>query len=247
VAEDEDGGGGGGAWDASVLWVGRAGGGQGRGLDRTRAREAKGGGRAPGYVSRDRAGPPYVRGTGRSADGPRNQPTPFCFGFQTESEYSVEEQTRLTSGGAGGGGDGDEASPEEEAGSLCEYHDIPPPPDGGYGWVVVFASFMCNMIVDGIAYTFGIFLGEFAAYFEESSSKVAWAGSLLSGVYLMAGPVVSALTNKYGCRLVCMAGSCIGTLAFVLSTFSGSVTMLMMTYGVLGGQCHVCRRGRPGP
>ncbi|XP_011504316.1 PREDICTED: monocarboxylate transporter 12 [Ceratosolen solmsi marchali] len=154
----------------------------------------------------------------------------------TESEYSVEEQTRLTSGGPGGGGhDGDETSPEEEAGSLCEYHDIPPPPDGGYGWVVVFASFMCNMIVDGIAYTFGIFLGEFASYFEESSSKVAWAGSLLSGVYLMAGPVVSALTNKYGCRLVCMAGSCIGTLAFVLSTFSGSVTVLMLTYGVLGG------------
>ena len=149
----------------------------------------------------------------------------------------MEEQARLTGGGPepGGGAPPEEASPEDEAGSLCEYHDIPPPPDGGWGWVVVFASFMCNMIVDGIAYTFGIFLGKFADYFEESSSKVAWAGSLLSGVYLMAGPVVSALTNKYGCRVVCIAGSCIGTLAFVLSTFSSSVTMLMMSYGVLGG------------
>ncbi|XP_023245300.1 uncharacterized protein LOC106637588 isoform X2 [Copidosoma floridanum] len=152
----------------------------------------------------------------------------------TESEYSVEEQARLTDG-VGGAGDETVTSPEEEAGSLCEYHDIPPPPDGGYGWVIVFASFMCNMIVDGIAYTFGIFLGEFASYFGESSSTVAWAGSLLSGVYLMAGPIVSALTNKYGCRPVCMAGSCIGAIAFILATFSKSVGMLMLTYGVLGG------------
>lgn len=104
--------------------------------------------------------------------------------MQTESEYSVEEQSRLT--GADGPG-GDEASPEDEGGSLCEYHDIPPPPDGGYGWVVVFASFMCNMIVDGIAYTFGVFLGEFVKYFGEGKGKTAWVGSLLSGMYLSAG------------------------------------------------------------
>ncbi|XP_011145464.1 monocarboxylate transporter 3 isoform X1 [Harpegnathos saltator] len=148
----------------------------------------------------------------------------------TESEYSVEEQTRLTDGPGA-----DEASPEDEGGSLCEYHDIPPPPDGGYGWVVVFASFMCNMIVDGIAYTFGVFLGEFVKYFGEGKGKTAWVGSLLSGMYLSAGPVVSALTNKYGCRAVCMAGSFLGAAAFVLSTFSSSVNILMMTYGIMGG------------
>ena len=30
--------------------------------------------------------------------------------------------------------------------------EIPPPPDGGWGWVVCLASFMCNLILDGIAY-----------------------------------------------------------------------------------------------
>lgn len=112
---------------------------------------------------------------------------------------------------------------------------IPPPPDGGYGWVIVFASFMCNLIVDGIAYTFGCFLGEFVTYFNEGKGRVAWVGSLLSGVYLSAGPIVSALANKFGCRAVCIAGSFIAALAFVLSTMSTSVTMLMLTYGVLGG------------
>lgn len=46
---------------------------------------------------------------------------------------------------------------------------------------------MCNMIVDGIAYTFGVFLGEFVTYFNEGKGKVAWVGSCLSGVYLSAG------------------------------------------------------------
>ncbi|CAB3227059.1 unnamed protein product [Arctia plantaginis] len=144
----------------------------------------------------------------------------------TESETSCEEAARLTAEGAAADADDDEA---------YDYGALPPPPDGGYGWVVVFASFMCNMIVDGIAYTFGIFLPELVTYFGEGKGTVAWVGSLLSGVYLAAGPVVSALCNKFGCRAVCVAGSIIAAIAFVLSTFSKSVTMMMITYGLIGG------------
>ncbi|KAH9630090.1 hypothetical protein HF086_004796 [Spodoptera exigua] len=146
--------------------------------------------------------------------------------FRTESETSCEEAARLTAEGAAADADDDEA---------YDYGALPPPPDGGYGWVVVFASFMCNMIVDGIAYTFGIFLPELVTYFGEGKGTVAWVGSLLSGFYLAAGPVVSALCNKFGCRAVCVAGSFVAAAAFVLSTFSKSVTMMMITYGLIGG------------
>lgn len=94
---------------------------------------------------------------------------------------------------------------------------------------------MCNMIVDGIAYTFGIFLPKFVDYFSAGKGEVAWVGSLLSGVYLSAGPIVSALANKYGCRTVCIAGAVISCVAFGLSTLSNSVGMLMLTYGFMGG------------
>lgn len=147
---------------------------------------------------------------------------------RTDSDIACEEASRLTADLQ------DEATPEDDDG-MCEYHDMPPPPDGGYGWVIVFASFMCNMIVDGIAYTFGVFLNDFVEYFGEGKGTVAWVGSLLSGMYLSAGPVVSALANKYGCRAVCIAGSVISCVAFALSTLSPNVTVMMLTYGVMGG------------
>lgn len=42
--------------------------------------------------------------------------------------------------------------------------------------------------------------------------------------------------NKYGCRVVGMAGSLIGAIAFVLSTFSPNIEVLIFTYGILGGE-----------
>lgn len=112
---------------------------------------------------------------------------------------------------------------------------IPTPPDGGWGWVIVVSSLMCNIIVDGIGYSFGIFLPEFVNNFGETRSKVSLIGSLLCGTYLCAGPIVSALTNKFGCRPVAMTGSVISTVAFVLATFSPNIDILILTYGVLGG------------
>ena len=33
-----------------------------------------------------------------------------------------------------------------------EVEDVPLPPDGGWGWVIVISSFMCNLILDGRFY-----------------------------------------------------------------------------------------------
>ena len=40
----------------------------------------------------------------------------------------------------------------ENQNNLVPLLELPGPPDGGWGWVVCFASFMCNFIVDGIVY-----------------------------------------------------------------------------------------------
>ena len=61
-------------------------------------------------------------------------------------------------------------------------HGLPTPPDGGWGWVVVFGSFMIHVIADGVAYSFGVFLPTFIEYFDSGRSEAGWLGSLMIGV-----------------------------------------------------------------
>ena len=68
--------------------------------------------------------------------------------------------------------------------------NIAVPPDGGWGWVVVAASFFCNFVVDGITYSFGIFLSVLVDDLKESKAKVSLIISLMSGCYLIAGMIV---------------------------------------------------------
>ncbi|TRY63483.1 hypothetical protein TCAL_06855 [Tigriopus californicus] len=131
--------------------------------------------------------------------------------------------------------DGEEERPLFGEDIVVPLVDIPPPPDGGWGWVICFASFMCNLILDGIAYTFGIMLEPLVEHYGSNRSTVSWVGSLLTGVYLMSGPIVGGLVNKYGCRPVCITGSIVSCAGLLLSTISPNVPVLMLTYGVIGG------------
>lgn len=122
-----------------------------------------------------------------------------------------------------------EIVPEEEA-------EVVVPPDGGWGWVVVFASFMCNMIVDGIIFSFGSFIEPIKDEFHVTKAYVALVGSLMSGFYLIAGPFASAVANRYGFRLVAIMGSVLGAAAFALANFAPNVEYLCVMFGVIGGK-----------
>ena len=50
-----------------------------------------------------------------------------------------------------------------------------------------------------------------------------------------AGPIVGGLVNKFGCRPVCMVGGIVACVSLILSTFVDSVSLLMLTYGLMGG------------
>lgn len=64
------------------------------------------------------------------------------------------------------------------------------PPDGGWGWVVVIGSLYLNTIIDGIFYSFSIFLQDLADYFEADKSKISLIFSILFGCHYGMGIIV---------------------------------------------------------
>ncbi|KAF0303934.1 Monocarboxylate transporter 5 [Amphibalanus amphitrite] len=111
--------------------------------------------------------------------------------------------------------------------------NMPVPPDGGWGWMVVFASFMIHVIADGVMYTFGIFYMDITTNFGSTKAETSWIASIMQGVTFGAGPLVSGLVNRYGCRAVCIAGAFVGGAGFVLTTFAQSVQVMYVTIGLV--------------
>lgn len=66
-------------------------------------------------------------------------------------------------------------------------------PDQGWSWVVLAAAFACNVICDGIIFTFGVLYTELLDVFGEGRTVTAWVGSALSGVYGVGGWLVFGL------------------------------------------------------
>lgn len=60
-------------------------------------------------------------------------------------------------------------------------------PDGGYGWIVTAASFLCILISDGILYCFGLILSEAERIFNEPVAKVAWVFSIINAISYLSG------------------------------------------------------------
>ncbi|KAH8348274.1 hypothetical protein KR084_005958 [Drosophila pseudotakahashii] len=109
------------------------------------------------------------------------------------------------------------------------------PPDSGWAWVVMVASFLCCTVIDGIVFCSGLIQEQLMAEFGVSKAYVSLVSSLLSGCYLMAGPFVSALANRYGFRPVTITGAIFAAICFGLSYYATSVEYLFVIYGILGG------------
>ncbi|XP_031721619.1 monocarboxylate transporter 2 [Anarrhichthys ocellatus] len=110
-----------------------------------------------------------------------------------------------------------------------------PPPDGGWGWPVVLASF----ISIGFSYAFPkaitVYFKDIQIIFDASYSQIAWISSIMLAVMYAAGPISSILVNTYGCRPIVMMGGCLSATGMILASFCTSVVQLYLCIGVIGG------------
>lgn len=62
-------------------------------------------------------------------------------------------------------------------------------PDGGWGWAIVVASFMGQLLAYGSPQSVGVLYPEWLNTFQDGKGMTAWVGSLVSGVGLIASKI----------------------------------------------------------
>ena len=104
-----------------------------------------------------------------------------------------------------------------------------------WSWIVLVACFLCLCVLDGISYTFGMFLEPLMKELQCGRSSVSSAGSLQVGIYSMTGILASRLVTKYGSRPVSILGSCLSSLGLICSSYSWNLPSLLASYSVITG------------
>ena len=154
----------------------------------------------------------------------------------------------------------------------------PAPPDGGWGWVIVTASFFIHSFL-GLSFTmFSVLYINLVETLDGATGDIGWVGSIygfssqLMGkclinhlnndfhqrtffvcyvwqavqsmfvelwvcLFVLQAVPASIVTDIYGHRIVAVIGSLIAFLGFFLSSFAPNVTVLYITYGLIGGKC----------
>ncbi|CAF3800653.1 unnamed protein product [Rotaria sp. Silwood1] len=123
--------------------------------------------------------------------------------------------------------------------SGCNTHSTVPGavvPDGGWGWIIVFASFMLNFIMNGITFSMGdIFLRPLMDNLNKTRGPVSAIFGILSAITLVTGPIATIFTNTYGCRKVTTVGACLGAAGFLASYFWANLWFYYLAIGITGG------------
>ncbi|XP_012059545.1 PREDICTED: monocarboxylate transporter 9-like [Atta cephalotes] len=109
------------------------------------------------------------------------------------------------------------------------------PPDGGWGWVVLFSALIVNFLIPGTVKSFGVLFVEFLHVFKASSTAASWMPALCYFLYSSLGPLSSILSTKYSYRTVTLIGGTFAASGMMLSYFANSVTYLYISYGLMVG------------
>ena len=104
-----------------------------------------------------------------------------------------------------------------------------------YGWVVVWATFVCLGVIFGVSYSFAAFFESFATEFAVQRADVSWIFGLSGFVYFVMGAGGGMLADRFGPRWVCSLGMVLVALGLLLTSWAQSLWAVYLSYGLLVG------------
>ncbi|KAK3302430.1 major facilitator superfamily domain-containing protein [Chaetomium strumarium] len=130
------------------------------------------------------------------------------------------------------------SSPERqvEDGHGHEMQSLPPVDRGKDAWLFLAACFMIEALVWGFGYSFGVFQNYYSTHEPFiGASNIPVVGTCALGIMYLDTPLVMGLHRRFpkAARYSTIFGLLIMCLALALSSFSTTVTHLLVTQGIL--------------
>ncbi|XP_069680903.1 monocarboxylate transporter 2-like [Periplaneta americana] len=172
------------------------------------------GGRPPLFRSRSL---PHLRGGGGADSG--------------VGSYSGSEPLRRGGGGVGGGTRIVAAEVRQLLTLKQHYY-----PEGGWGWVVVAAGVLVQLLSHGLHVASGVLLGEAVRRFGgDVAGPAGWLGALSTAVALLVSPVTIAFCRRKSTRVTAVLGGLVTALGCLFTSFASQFHQLFFSYGTVIG------------
>lgn len=109
------------------------------------------------------------------------------------------------------------------------------PPDGGWGWVVAFASLLIMTLIPVMSYCFGVLFSRYLLLSGTSSTTTAWIFNTQNFLFNTIGLFVRPLSQEFGWRKVAITGTFLASLGFGITAFAPSPEFFFFSFSILGG------------
>ncbi|EDO42866.1 predicted protein [Nematostella vectensis] len=107
--------------------------------------------------------------------------------------------------------------------------------DGPRAWSVCAAGFVVSVLIVSCSQTYGTIFPVLLDEFKQGKAKTAWVGSLAIALSMTFSPVAAKLIDRFGYRLVSLAGGVFAALGLFITSQVNTIAMMYLTYSVIFG------------
>lgn len=109
------------------------------------------------------------------------------------------------------------------------------PPDGGWGWFIVFGSSLINLSTRAIEPSFGLLFGDLLKDLGVHTTGASFLIATLNAVINFSGLFVGPLIKSFSYRKVALVGGVLSAVSLILTSYANSMIHILITFGLIGG------------